>query len=146
MGMRVRTQQELNTIQEQNLITEGVYLFKVRTASDEYSKSGNYMIKILLEIETSNGIKCLYDYLVDIDSMAFKIKHFCETTGLNVSNFEAIDCIDQVGEVEIKIIPSQNGYPPQNKVVDYVTKKNNIVESQENKASKFNKFDDEIPF
>jgi len=144
MSVRVRTQQELNAIQEMSLIPEGKYAFKVKNASDEYSKSGNSMTKLVLELNTPVGKRLIFDYLVDVDSMAFKVKHFCESTGIQASELDAAECKDAEGHVEIVIKKGENGYPPRNAVADYVAEKDLQPKIEKSDVEAY--FNDDIPF
>lgn len=105
------------------LLEEGVYSFEVLAASETISKTGNEMIKIKLAAFGPNGQQAhIYDYL--LEKLAFKLRHFCETTGL-LAKYEAgtlseLDCEGKTGLVKIKIEPANGGYSAKNVVHDYV--------------------------
>lgn len=105
------------------LLEEGVYPFEVLGASEEISKAGNEMIKIKINVRGEKGQSAhIYDYLME--KMAFKLRHFCEATGL-LAKYEAgtlseLDCEGKQGWVKIKIEPANGKYDAKNSVADYV--------------------------
>lgn len=150
MGIPIRSEEEIQAIQEANLIKDGVYNFIVKNSSPGRSKaSNNEMITLVLTIFTDNGAKYITDFLVDTPGAAYKNKHFCESIGLQVAELTANACRDQEGTVEIAIKKGESGYPPKNIVVDYI--KNDKPALDKNNAVKFNEevpahTDDDIPF
>lgn len=105
------------------LLEPGVYPFEVIAASEELSKAGNEMIRVKLAVFGPNGQQThVYDYLME--KMAFKLRHFCEATGL-LQKYEAgtlseVDCEGKGGYVKIKIDPANGSYSAKNSVQDYV--------------------------
>ena len=100
--------------EDEGLLADGTYPFEVKTASDQYSKTGNEMIKVMLLV---NGETIVFDYL--IEAMKFKLKHFCEAVGLDYSgNLEASDCEGKCGRV--KIVIKEDGFGKKNEVKDYI--------------------------
>lgn len=105
------------------LLEAGVYPFEVIGASEEISKAGNEMIKIKINVRGDKGQSAhIYDYLME--KMAFKLRHFCEATGLLVK-YEAgtlsqLDCEGKKGWVRIKVEPAKGNYDAKNSVEDYI--------------------------
>lgn len=126
------------------LIPEGLYKFKVIHAQEKTSSTGNQMINLKLEIWIENrGIK-LFDSLILIPKMFWKIDHFCEAVGLPPL---VGDCVLWAGDFEGKEGNVIVGHFRNNqtgeieaKVKDYV-----IPESvpQEKSVESFK--DDEVP-
>ena len=125
MRFQPRTEDELKA---ETLLPEGDYDFEVMEAADTTSKKGNDMIKVKLRVFTNNGERHVYDYLMP--SMGFKLRHFCESTGL-LSKYDngtlgAADCANRTGIASIDIEEGKDGYGPKNKVTDYVVKQKDI--------------------
>ena len=106
-----------------SLLEAGEYPFEVLAASEEISKAGNEMIRVKLAVFGPNGQQAhVYDYLME--KLMFKLRHFCETTGL-LAKYEAgtlgeLDCEGKGGYVKIKIDPANGSYSAKNSVQDYV--------------------------
>ena len=136
-------------LQSAGLIEPGVYNFEVTTAVDTVSKSGNDMIKLQIKVwDKSGSEKVIFDYL--LDAMAFKLRHFAESTGLidkyNYGELMAHDCIGKCGKVELLIEkgphnPNGGMYPDKNTVKDYV-----LAKTGEMPIKIDPNFDDTIPF
>lgn len=135
-----KTEEELNA---NNLLTPGIANFEVVQAMQKVSKSGNSMIEMKLRIWDRNGKeKIIHDYLVDIPSMSYKIKHFCDSTEMSDKYeqgcFSDVDCIGKTGKLKIIISKDKTGgYPDKNSVADYLT-------TESKKEDAFH--DDDIPF
>lgn len=124
-----------------NLLKPGIYSFEVKVAEDAVSKKGNPMIRLSMVTWDDKGReRYITDYLMT--AMMFKIKHFCEATGLedkyNAGSFSAADCVGKAGKFKLRIDDGQkSGYAPKNEVQDYV---------KEAPAQAANDFlDDDIP-
>ena len=106
-----------------SLLEAGEYPFEVLAASEEISKAGNEMIRVKLAVFGPNGQQAhVYDYLME--KMAFKLRHFCETTGL-IAKYEAgtlgeLDCAGKTGRVKLAVEPANGKYDAKNVVKDYV--------------------------
>jgi hypothetical protein len=105
-----------------NLLKPGIYKFEVRGAEDAVSKKGNPMIKLSLVTWDEKGReRYVTDYLMA--AMMYKIKHFCDATGLDdkylSGSFNAQDCIGKTGQFKLRIEES-DGYAPKNSVQDYI--------------------------
>lgn len=122
---------ELNELQNRDLLPDGNYAFIVRNAETQTSGKGNPMLKVTLGIlATPHNEYPLSDYLMASEKMIFKLKHFCETLGLdaqyNQGNLRPEDCIGKMGKCKIgRQKGSQkkdlSGYfPDKNCVKDYI--------------------------
>jgi hypothetical protein len=134
----------------------GIYDFEVLEAEDKVSKSDNEMIAIEIKVfDGEGGYRKVKDWL--LDSMAYKVRHFCETAGLlkeyEAGKFEAFDCLNRGGKVKIGIEKSKDPqYKDRNRVVDYVKSDEAVAMTRSAPARKpamagaDDPFGDEIPF
>lgn len=139
MKVTPRTEEEIKWIK---LLPEGDYEFEVFDSIDETSSKGNEMIHVILLIKKNNREYKIHDYLMDTEEMAFKLRHFCDSTGLsefyNSGNIESSKIKSKKGYAKITIKHDKKGiYDPKNVVKDY------IVNKSTNNEDKFN---DELPF
>lgn len=128
-------------IQEEGLLPAGTYDFQVTEAEDTISKKGSEMIALKLKVFDSNGgHRIIRDWL--LEAMAFKLRHFCEATGLlkqyESGNLDALSMDGATGKVEI-IVKDDPTYGKQNSVKDYVV-------SVEPKTLNETLGGDEVPF
>lgn len=135
---------------ENQLLAEGDADFQVIKATDEVSKSGNEMIALLLKVWDSEGREgTIFDYL--LPKLAWKIKHFCEATGISMDKFKsnqlcAADCADKTGKAKIKTQVDKTGqYQPKSVIADYFIKLNAGKEATAQNGNP-PPFDDDIPF
>jgi hypothetical protein len=134
------------------LLPKGNYPFVVKNATEEVSKSGNSMVKLILCVWDENGREhTLFDYLME--SIEYKLHHFCYAIGLeDISLTGEFDChrvIGTQGVCKIYIKEDKTGeYPPKNAIADYVLKEKNKNEKEikGSKESKEEFIDSEIPF
>lgn len=111
-------------IRTESLIDPGIYDFEVVKCEEKVSKSGNEMLKLTLRVWDMMGREhTVFDYLMD--SIAYKVKHFCDTVGLeeayNAGGFKPEECQGRSGKAKIGIKEDKTGvYPPNNSVLDYV--------------------------
>ncbi len=107
-------------IKREGLLPEGVYDFEVTKSEDKVSASGNEMIAVHLKVFGPNGERNVRDWLME--KMAYKLRHFCSTTGLlpkyEAGTLCAEDCVGRSGKVKIAI-KNDEQYGPQNAVKDY---------------------------
>ena len=69
--------------QGSSILPPGDYDFKVYEASDDVSSSGNEQIKLTLHVFNPAGAhRTVFDYLVNTQKAAWKLRHFAEATGL----------------------------------------------------------------
>ena len=104
-----------------SLLPEGVYPFEVLDAIDTLSKAGNEMLKLKLVVFGDGSTPHVYDYL--LEKLAYKLRHFAETTGL-LAAYEAGEltaemCLNKEGYCKL-VVERQEGYDPRNTVKDYV--------------------------
>lgn len=115
-------------LREQGLWPEGSYDFRVAEATECQSKAGNDQIKLKLVIYKGEDTRFVYDYLTA--SMEYKLRHFCEATGLlakyDSGRLNADDMVGREGIVQIRIEPASGNYEAKNAVKDYVVKKADI--------------------
>lgn len=113
-------------IASMGLMEAGLYKFTVLDAEDQVSKTGNEMIKLTLRVHGDGAMHTVFDYL--LEKMAFKLRHFCEHSGLlkkyEAGDLAADDCLDKTGVCEIIVQPGQekydgSKYPDKNAVKDY---------------------------
>jgi hypothetical protein len=144
MRIEPKTDQQLREIEESNLLPDGTYDFEVISAVDKQSKSGNDMAEIKLRIDDERQ-HIITDYLVAIDSMAYKVKHFAESVGLldeyNAGHMPAEQMVGCVGRAKIKTQAAKGEYKAKNVVADYVPNA-----SAQPRAKAPADLDDEIPF
>lgn len=75
--------EEIQAAQNDHLLPEGTYPFKVRQATAKVSQNLNPMIKVELEIIIPGGALIINDYLMETGKMIYKLKHFCESVGVS---------------------------------------------------------------
>jgi hypothetical protein len=128
MNFPPKTEEQLKA---ELIMPEGEYDFECVEASDTVSKAGNDMIKVTHKVFTPDGgFRLVTDYLMA--KMAFKLRHFCETTGMmdryDAGDLMARHCEGRTGRVLIQVDPERKGkdkdgndktYPPKNSVGDY---------------------------
>lgn len=145
MKFTPKTEQEL---QSMSLFEPGIYSFQVVEASDQVAKSGNDMIKLKLKVNDGSGKeKHIFDYV--LEAMAFKLRHFCEATGLaekyESGELKAFDCPGRTGKLELSFEPGKQKpeggyYPDKNSVKDYLK----ADEGDSNPPE--DQFSDQLPF
>lgn len=141
MKLEPKTEQQIN---EAGLLAPGVYDFECVEAEDTESKAGNDMAAIQIRID-GHPLK-IADWLVATEAMAFKVRHFAETTGL-LAEYEAGDLpaemmIGKIGRVKIGIRPAEGQFRAKNNVVDYVPDGGAVATPKTPPIED----DDEIPF
>jgi hypothetical protein len=131
-------------VQEMNLRSPGEYDFLVVSAEDKLSSKGNEMAVVKLQMEDSEGRNfTITDYLVSIDSMAYKVRHFAESVGL-LAEYEKGDLPatymeGRTGKCKVGVKPAEGQYSAKNIVTDYIG-----TGATEAPAKQLE--DDEIPF
>lgn len=146
MKVEPKTEQQ---VQEDGLLVAAIYDFEVIGAEDTTSKSGNDMaIAKLLIVDNEGKSHKITDYLVAIESMAYKIRHFADSIGLlplyEKGDLPASMMIGRTGRCKIIITPAKDGYRAKNTVSDYV--KSSEVVKTAGKPATAHDLDDEIPF
>lgn len=126
-----KTDEEIEAIKNQGLLTEGIYPFTVKEVESQVSQSNNPMLKVRLGVLDAKGEeRNIIDYLVATDKMMFKLKHFCEAIGIedkyNSGKFTPKDCLNRSGKAKIGVqkgsmTPDGSGfYPDKNSIKDYL--------------------------
>lgn len=118
MQFASKTEQQ---IQEESLIPAGEYDFTVQEAKEGQSKkSGKDMITLDMDIFVGDRTRPMKDWLME--SMAYKLRHFCYATGLGAKyeagTLTAADCESKSGKLTLVIRDGDRG--KQNSVKDYV--------------------------
>lgn len=146
MRFEPKTEQE---VQEANLLEPGVYDFEVMEAEEGTSKAGNDMVTLKLRLESPDGRSVTaLDWLVATDGMAYKTRHFAETTG-QLSDYErgellAHKMVGRTGSAKVGIAPAKGEYRAKNSINDYVGVAGS--NSAPSKTSGPELVDDEVPF
>ncbi len=149
------TEEEIKAL---NMVDEGIYDFEVVKATAKTSQKGNQMIEMQLMIWDKEGKEhVIFDYLVSIKSMMYKIKHFCDTAGLDKEyqsgSFDVSQCEGRRGKAHIVVQagqpnPAGGMYADKNAVKDYVMTDKGAVkhESDSSKPQVDNDLNDDLPF
>ena len=132
MRFTPKTEAELK---ESELLPEGEYQFEILTAEDTQSKStGNDMLKLSLRIFENGGENSqrVFDYLVSIDSMIWKIRHFAEAIGM-LPEYESGEMLAETlpgrtGKCKIVIQPASGQWDAKNVVKDYLPRPAGMAE------------------
>lgn len=107
------------------LLPAGEYDIEVLEAEERESQKGNQMIALTLQAKHPDGYDArVWDYLVSVPAAIFKIKMFCEATGLG-KKFEggkltAEDCVGKRARAKIVVDEGRDGFGDRNSVSDYV--------------------------
>ena len=130
------------------LLEAGTYDAEVIKAQETTSKAGNEMLALDLRIFGKNGAgdRIVYDYLLDTESMAFKLRHFCDSAGiLHLYEAGAVEADKLIGKTVKAVIEvrKQKDFPPKNAVKDYLT---HAQIENGGKAAKDAEPDDDLPF
>jgi hypothetical protein len=125
MRFTPKTKEEIN---ESKLYPEGEYSFEVYQVVEAVSKNGNDMLKVMLRVYKPDGTFIFVtDYLME--SVMYKLLHFCEATGLEDLYHTGTINADDTGVVQeftgktgtLKLgIQKSADYPDRNVVKDYL--------------------------
>lgn len=150
MRFEPKTQKKID---EESLLPAGVFHFLVASAEDKQSKAGNDMAEIKIKIEDEGGRTfTVIDYLVATDGMAYKLRHFAESTGLlaeyEKGEMEALIMEGRTGQCKIAVEPAKGTYRAKNVVTDYVVGAEAGPVKGAAAPANFDRkdLDDEIPF
>lgn len=115
--------QQFEEPKEYSLLDPGTYKFVVAEATEKKSKSGNDMIELVLEHTDADGrTHKVWDYLVGIESAAWKTYQFCKAAGLTAEYHDGSlgdrDCEGKIVEAAVKV-EQRDGYPARLKVQSY---------------------------
>jgi hypothetical protein len=135
------SEEEAQKAREFPLLPDGIYDFAVIDAKPGFTNSGNPKINLKLRIIHQEKEWYVFDDLIGMPSFAWKIKHFCEITGLEkeykAKQFGVDMCKNRRGKCKISNIaakPKNDGtndyWKAKNQVDDYVINdKTNIFSS-----------------
>lgn len=149
--MRVDPKTE-KEIAEEGLLTAGEYDFEVTGAEETESKKGNEMVALKVRVFDMDGRgHQILDWLVSIDSSAYKNRHFAEATGLldeyESGNLPASIMIGKTGRCKVVIKKDTTGqYGDKNGIADYLKPKVASTRRAAPAKSVSADLDDEIPF
>jgi hypothetical protein len=139
-------------VEVSKLFQKGVYKFKVESAEEGNSKSGNPRLHLKLKfmhgeiVGKTNLVDCYL--LTDNPNFEFLLRHFCLGVGLedayNKGELEPKMCVGKQGWARLGVEVDKEGtYPDKNRVLDFIfdDKDKKCVSQTENEIT-----DDEIPF
>lgn len=108
---------------EDDLFEKGEYDASVKRATPRVSKKGSNMLELILTVYGEGRRADVFDYLIDGDSTAWKIRDFCGSAGIDYDAGQIDENAIQGCSVRILlgVEPAQNGYPSKNKVISYLT-------------------------
>ena len=127
----------------EQMLQPGQYAAVVKNATDKVSKSGNDMIELIVTVYGTNGTQVdVFDYLLSTDQWQWKVRHFCESAGIDYAKGELTsdECVDQNVKVNVAIDKGKDGYADKNKIADYLPRATEVAVS----AAPVK--DDDIPF
>lgn len=139
-----------NEVAAAGLWPKGTYDFEVAEAAEKQSSKGNDMIELVVRLFDAEGkSRKVFDWLVDTEGGAYKIRHFAEATGMleayERGELRASDMEGKAGSCIVIISKDKTGqYPDKNAISDYVKPKDGTAASPE--RFKREEMDDEIPF
>jgi hypothetical protein len=106
-----------------DLVPEGQHDAVVMSAIDKKSTKGNEMIEMQIAVYVGEVEYCVTDWLVDIPSMQYKLRHFCESAGFDYDKGE-LDA-EKVQGCNVRVNVTTNDdekYGKQSRVRDYLPK------------------------
>ena len=144
-----------NELASANLWGPGEYDFEVNAAEEATSAKGNDMVKLTVWVFNHEGQRrTVFDYLVDTEGGAYKIRHFAEATGL-LPQYErgellADDMAGRTGRCKLTVQKDKSGqYPDKNGIGDYLKPKAGarpLSAPAQRKPVPAGDIDDDIPF
>ena len=120
MKFQPKTEEEVQTA---NLLEAGDYPAEVTGAEEKISKKGNAMIVLQVKVHASEK-RMLTDYLLDLESTAYKLRHFCVSAGIEdkytSGELTAADCVGKAITVKVGIDKNEGtDFPAKNVILDY---------------------------
>ncbi len=135
------------------LFPAGSYDFEVVEAKDTISKSSNNeMLALQIAIYDPQGhSKRVFDYLLDTENAAYKLRHFAEAIGMLAAyatgELRAEDCMGRTGRCKVNIQKDKTGqYTDKNTISDYILEKTNGNAAAAKTSKTETTEDDQIPF
>lgn len=125
------------------MLPAGLYSATVKLAKDKVSKAGTDMIELILTVYGPDGLQVdVFDYLLSSDNWQWKVRHFCESAGLDYARGElrADWCSDQSVRIRLEV-EKKEGYPDKNRVSDYLPRATPVTATAMEAT-----VDDDIPF
>lgn len=154
MQFTPRSEQEVS-----RLFPKGRYKFKVANAVEKPSAAGNDTISLRLTVfhsEISGKTTTVFcSLLPNNPNFAYLVRHFCYATGLHDTydsgSLRDHQCQDREGFVDLDIEDKKNGYPPKNKVMDFIVDNDDSLEFGVSHIKEFStksspELDDDISF
>jgi len=131
----VMSEEEAQKAREFPLLPDGIYDFVTMESKLKYSQAGNAMIELKNRICHDGMEFNVYDNLIGTKNMAWKTKHYCESTGLEkeyvAKQFNETLCVNRRGTCVIGNVaarPKNDGtnamWKAKNEVTDYVSPDN----------------------
>lgn len=148
MRFQPKTEKE---VAEAGLLAKGTYDFEVTEASEKQSKAGNDMVELIVAVYDAEGrSRKIFDWLVDSDGSAYKIRHFAESTDMlaqyEKGELRSMDMVGKTGKCAVIIKKDKTGeYPDKNAIADYI-KGNGSLAAQPPAPKTPELVDDDIPF
>ena len=104
---------DFDPIKEGASIQEGTYQFQVAEANMEESQSGNPMIVMRLNVinDAQYAGKALFDRIVLIPSVAWKLNQFCGSIGADPRSLDLDDLVGRSGWVVVELDESGRSVP-----------------------------------
>lgn len=101
----------------------GTYSFVVIECEARNSKAGNPMLAVTLETQTPDGPRKVWDYLMLVGDMRWRLREFMQGIGLTEKyesgSMSENDVMGRTGVADIIIEDGRDGYPDKNKVEKY---------------------------
>lgn len=145
------TEDEINS---QSLIPDGIYDFETTKAEYKVNpNSGNKIINLTLKVWDAEGRESqVFTRLINLKSMMYKTKHYCDSTGLQKeyleNRFNESMCVGRCGKAHI--ITKKGGanpegayYKDRNDVKDFIASDSKI-ETKKTESSSSDFFNDDI--
>ena len=150
--MQVKPKSE-KEVRQFSMLAPGIYDFEVLEATEKVSSAGNDMIELKLSILGENDrTHIVFDYLVNTDEMAYKLRHFAASIGLlaeyEAGNLPTDRMESRAGKARIVIQPAKGQYDEKNTVRDYIAADGPIdsrLPTQPKQTTK-EELNDDVPF
>lgn len=106
------------------VLEPGDYVFKVMDAVHTTSQSGNWMWKLQLRFEQTDGPDVtVFDYLVENDKNMWKFNTYLDSIGSKLEDTSKLaDTIGEIGKATVEVEKGTNGYADRNRVKRYLAK------------------------
>ena len=137
--------------QSSGLWPDGEYDYEIREASEETSAAGNSMIKLEVYIfDRDANRRMVFDYLVNSDGAAWKIRKFAASCGLlpqyEKGDLMANEIVGRTGRCKVGTQAARGEYPAKNVIRDFIKAAGVSIPVQRREKVVAGEIDDEIPF